>query len=94
MTADAVLFWGLSIALVMLGLAMGIAAWRIVWGPRAQDRVLGMDTLYLNGMLLILVFNIRAGSQSYFEAALIIGLLGFAATVALAKFLMRGEVIE
>ena len=94
MTADAVLFWGLSAALVMLALAMLIAAWRIVRGPRAQDRVLGMDTLYLNGMLLILVFNIRAGSQSTFEAALIIGLLGFAATVALAKFLMQGEVIQ
>lgn len=94
MTAEAVLFWGLGAALVMLALAMLIAGWRVMAGPRAQDRVLGMDTLYLNGMLLILVFNMRAGSQATFEAALIIGLLGFAATVALAKFLMRGEVIE
>lgn len=94
MTAAAVLGWGLGVAQVMLTLAMGLAVWRIVYGPRAQDRVLGMDTLYLNGMLLILVFGIRTGSPLYFEAALIIGLLGFAATVALAKFLMRGEVIE
>jgi multicomponent K+:H+ antiporter subunit F len=53
-----------------------------------------MDTLYLNGMLLVVVFGIRTNSELYFEAALVIGMLGFAATVALAKFLMRGEVIE
>jgi len=73
---------------------MVLSAWRIVRGPRAQDRVLGLDTLYLNSMLLVVVFGVRTGSDLYFEAALIIGLLGFAATVALAKFLMRGEVIE
>ncbi len=94
MTPAAILFWGLSAALAMLALAMLFAAWRIIVGPRAQDRVLGLDTLYLNGMLLILVFGLRSGSETYFEAALVIGLLGFAATVALAKFLMRGEVIE
>jgi multicomponent K+:H+ antiporter subunit F len=63
-------------------------------GPRAQDRVLGLDTLYLNAMLLILTFGIQSGSTIYFEAALVIALLGFVSTVALAKFLMRGEVIE
>lgn len=93
MTA-ALLAWGLAGAQLMLVAAMGFAAWRILRGPRAQDRILGMDTLYLNGMLLIVVFGVRTGSPLYFEAALIIGMLGFAATVALAKFLMRGEVIE
>lgn len=94
MTAAAVLSWGLGAAQVLLTLAMALAAFRIVHGPRAQDRVLGMDTLYLNAMLLIVVFGVRTGSPLYFEAALVIGLVGFAATVALAKFLMRGEVIE
>ena len=89
-----VLTWGLGLAQLMLICAMGLAAWRIIHGPRAQDRVLGMDTLYLNGMLLLLVFGVRAGDAVYFYAALIIGMLGFTATVALAKFLMRGEVIE
>ncbi|QYF87040.1 K+/H+ antiporter subunit F [Brevundimonas sp. PAMC22021] len=89
-----VLFWGLGLAQLLLVCAMGMAAWRIVRGPRAQDRVLGMDTLYLNGMLLIVVFGVRTSSPLYFEAALIIGMLGFAATVALSKFMMRGEVIE
>lgn len=94
MSAAVVLTWGLGLAQLLLALAMGLAAWRIARGPRAQDRVLGMDTLYLNGMLLIVVFGIRTGSPVYFEAALVIGLLGFAATVAMARFLMRGEVIE
>ena len=89
-----VLEWGLIAALILLGLAMVCATCRIIRGPRAQDRILGMDTLYLNGMLMAVVFGIRTGSDLYFEAALVIGMLGFAATVALAKFLMRGEVIE
>lgn len=85
---------GLTVALILLTLALVCTAFRIVRGPRAQDRVLGMDALYLNGMLIAVVYGIRTGSDLYFEAALIIGMLGFAATVALAKFLMRGEVIE
>lgn len=94
MTASTILYWGLGAAQAMLLLCMLLAAWRMMRGPRAQDRVLGLDTLYLNAMLLILVHGMRSGVSLYFEAALIIGMLGFTATVALAKFLMRGEVIE
>ncbi|MCZ7656452.1 MAG: K+/H+ antiporter subunit F [Xanthobacteraceae bacterium] len=79
---------------ILLGLAMACAAYRMLSGPQAQDRVLGLDTLYVNAMILLLVFGIRTGSTLYFEAALVIALLGFVATAALAKFLMRGEVIE
>jgi multicomponent K+:H+ antiporter subunit F len=79
---------------IMLGVAMLLAAWRILAGPRAQDRILGLDTLYANGLLSIVVFCIRENSMLYMEGALIIGLLGFTATVALSRFLMRGEVIE
>ena len=85
---------GLLIAQILLGLAMWCACWRVLRGPRAQDRVLGLDTLYVDGMLLLLVYGIRSGSTLYFEAALVIALLGFVSTAALAKFLMRGEVIE
>jgi multicomponent K+:H+ antiporter subunit F len=70
------------------------AAYRILRGPRAQDRVLGLDTLYVNAMLMLLVFGIKSGSTLYFEMALVVALLGFVGTVALAKFLLRGEVIE
>ncbi len=79
---------------MLLCLAAGCAVFRLFRGPRAQDRVLGLDTLYVNAMLLLLTFGIRTGSTLYFEAALIIALLGFVSTVAIAKFLMRGEVIE
>lgn len=84
----------LMLAQVFIGLAMACAAFRLLLGPRAQDRVLALDTLYVNAMLLMLVFGMRVGSTLYFEAALVIGMLGFVATAALAKFLMRGEVIE
>lgn len=89
-----ILGYALLAAQLMLGLAMALAVWRIVRGPRAQDRVLGLDTLYVNALLMMVTFGIGTGSTLYFEAALVIGLLGFASTVALAKFLMRGEVIE
>jgi multicomponent K+:H+ antiporter subunit F len=89
-----ILDWSLTIAQILLGLAMGCAVYRLAKGPRAQDRVLGMDTLYINAMLLLLTFGVRTGSTLYFEAALVIALLGFVSTVAVAKFLMRGEVIE
>ena len=88
------LAWSITAAQILLGLAMGCAAFRILCGPRAQDRVVGFDSLYVNAMLLLLTFGIRSGSTLYFEAALIIALLGFVGTVALAKFLLRGEVIE
>jgi multicomponent K+:H+ antiporter subunit F len=90
----AVLTWSIGLAQILLALAMACATFRLLRGPRAQDRVLGLDTLYVTAMLLLLTFGIRAGSTVYFEAALVIALLGFAGTVALAKFLMRGEVIE
>jgi multicomponent K+:H+ antiporter subunit F len=89
-----VLNWGITGAQVLLGLALTCSTFRILWGPRAQDRVLGFDSLYLNGMLLVLTFGIRSGRALYFEAALMMALLGFVSTVALAKFLLRGEVIE
>lgn len=93
MTAT-LLAWSLTVAQLFLGLAMACASFRMIRGPRAQDRVLGLDTLYVNATLLLLTFGIRTGSTVYFEAALVIALLGFVGTAALAKFLMRGEVIE
>jgi multicomponent K+:H+ antiporter subunit F len=84
----------LGAAQALLGLAMLFAAIRLLRGPRAQDRVLALDTLYVNAMLLVLAFGVRHGSSLYFEAALVIALLGFVSTAALAKFLLRGEVIE
>ncbi|RCS23454.1 K+/H+ antiporter subunit F [Phyllobacterium salinisoli] len=89
-----ILFWSLLIAQLLLCIAMGLAVFRLFRGPSAQDRILAIDAIYVVAMLLLVTLGIRTGSTLYFEAALIIGLLGFVATLALAKFLMRGEVIE
>ena len=93
MSAD-ILFWMLTIAQILLALAIAATAYRVVVGPRAQDRILSLDALYVNAMLVLVIFGIKTGTTTYFEVALIIGLMGFVGTVALAKFLMRGEVIE
>ena len=83
-----------AIAQFALALAMALAAFRMIRGPRAQDRVLGLDSLYVCAMLFFLVLGIGTGTVFFFEAAIVVAMLGFVSTVALAKFLMRGEVIE
>jgi multicomponent K+:H+ antiporter subunit F len=75
-------------------LAIGLSLLRLFWGPSAQDRVLAMDLIYTIGMLMLLVLAIRHKSSMYFEAALLIALFGFVSSAAMAKFLLRGEVIE
>lgn len=94
MSAQALLIWSLTLAEIALVLAMACAAFRMLRGPSAQDRVLALDAFYVSGMILILTFGIETGDAVYFEAALVISLLGFVGTAALAKFLMRGETIE
>jgi multicomponent K+:H+ antiporter subunit F len=94
MNAHTILVWALTASHVMLGLALLSAMSRLFRGPRAQDRILGLDTMYTNAVLLLLTFGIRFGSTFFFDTALIIALLGFTSTAALAKFLIRGEVIE
>ena len=81
-------------AQLMLVAAMGLYMFHMVRGPRAQDRVVALDAFYVAGMLLLITLGMRTGSTLYFEASAIIAILGFSSTVALAKFLMRGEVIE
>ena len=91
---DELLAVAIVLAQVLLLLAMGFSIVRMLRGPRAQDRVVGLDAFYVAGMLLLVTLGIRTGSPHYFEACVIIALLGFASTMALGKFLMRGEVIE
>ena len=84
----------LPAALVLLALAMLLCLVRIARGPAAQDRILALDCMYLNGMLLMLVLGMLYASNHYFEAALLVALFGFVGSTAMAKFLLRGEVIE
>lgn len=88
------LSWATVIALGCYALASVLVLARLVSGPRAQDRVLALDLLYFHGMLVMLVLGIRHGSDTYFECALLIALFSFVSSSAMAKFLLRGEVIE
>jgi multicomponent K+:H+ antiporter subunit F len=81
-------------SLFIFSMAMALALVRLFKGPSAQDRVLALDYLYILAMLMMLVLGIRYASDTYFEAALLIALLGFVGSFALAEFLLRGEVIE
>ena len=67
---------------------------RLVRGPRAQDRVFALDLLYVHAMLTMLVLGVRHRSDLYFDAALLIALFSFVSSSAMAKFILRGEVIE
>lgn len=90
---SAVLSLAITATLVLYAAAMGIAMVRMFKGPSAQDRVLALDFVYVVGMLVMLVLAIRYDSEMYFEGALVMVLFGFVGSVALAKFLLRGEVI-
>lgn len=89
-----VLLWSLKFALFLLAVAMLCAVARLLIGPTAQDRITALDCLYINGMLMMLVLGIVYASNVYFEAAMLIALFGFVGSTVLAKFLLRGEVIE
>jgi multicomponent K+:H+ antiporter subunit F len=83
----------ITVTLVLYAAAMGIGMLRLFRGPTAQDRVLAMDFVYIVGMLMMLVLAIRYDSQMYFEGAMLMVLFGFVGSIAMAKFLLRGEVI-
>jgi multicomponent K+:H+ antiporter subunit F len=84
----------IAVTLALFAVAIAIGLLRVVRGPRAQDRVLALDFLYIVGMLGMLVLAIRYDSEMYFEGALLMALFGFVSSLAMAKFLLRGEVIE
>lgn len=86
----------LALALVagMLALALLLNLMRLFRGPSLSDRILALDTLYINSIGLILLYGIHQGSPLYFEGALLIAMLGFVTTAALCKYLLRGDIIE
>lgn len=86
--------WALDFALLAIALALALTAWRLFAGPESTDRVLALDTLYINTVALVILLGLRLASDLLFEAALVIALLGFIATVALARFVARGDVIQ
>ena len=84
----------LNVASFMFLVAMGCNLWRLLVGPDATDRVLALDTLYINAVALLVLAGFTYGEALFYEAAILIALLGFVGTVSLAKFLLRGDIIE
>jgi multicomponent K+:H+ antiporter subunit F len=84
----------LTFAFACFGVALLMALWRVVRAPGIADRVLALDTLFINVIGLIMLYGIAGGTQLYFEAAMIIAMLGFVSTVAYARFMLRGNIIE
>ena len=84
----------LTIAFALVSAAVALNFWRLLRGPSAPDRILALDTLYVNTIALLVLLGIQLSSALYFEAALLIALLGFVGTVALCKYLLRGDVVE
>lgn len=84
----------IHIAFALVAGAVALSFWRLLRGPSAPDRILALDTLYVNTIALLVLLGIHLGSALYFEAALLIALMGFVGTVALCKYLLRGDIIE
>jgi multicomponent K+:H+ antiporter subunit F len=86
--------YALGFGFASLGLALALNLWRLVKGPDAGDRILALDTMVINAIGLIVLGGIASGKGTAFEAALLLAMVGFVGTVAYAKFLLRGDIIE
>lgn len=84
----------IPIALFLVSLALALNLWRLVIGPSLPDRILALDTMYINAIALLVLYGVYQQSAFYFEAALIIAVMGFVGTVVLSKYLLRGDIIE
>ncbi len=84
----------IPIAFVLVSVASILSFSRLVMGPDMPDRILALDTLYINSIALLILLGIYSNSALYFEAALLIAVMGFIGTLALSKYLMRGDIME
>lgn len=82
------------VSMYAVGLAMLLSLWRLLSGPSVPDRILALDTLYVNTIALLILFGMHLDSTIYFEAALVIAMLGFVGTVMLSKYVMRRDIVE
>lgn len=84
----------MTVAIVLVSLALVMNLYRMTAGPSTLDRILSLDTMYINAIGMIVLLGIHLDSYLYFEAALLIAMMGFLGTVALSKYLLRGDIIE
>ena len=88
------LSWAMAISFSTVAISQLLAMFRLVIGPGSGDRILALDTMVVNAIALIVLVGISQGTRLYFEAALIIAMLGFVSTVAYARYVLRGDIIE
>lgn len=84
----------LMIGFFALALSILLTGWRLLKGPSIADRILALDTLYLNSVTLIILMGLYLNNSLLFEAALLVAMLGFVSTVALARYITRGDTVE
>lgn len=84
----------IPLAMLLVSLAIALNLWRLIKGPSLPDRILALDTMYINAIALLVLFGVYQATMLYFEAALLIAVMGFVGTVALSKYLLRGDIIE
>lgn len=84
----------LDVGVGAVALSVLLSGWRLLRGPDAVDRILAVDTLYMGMVALVILLNLRWGTALLFEAALIVAMMGFVSTVALARYVTRGDVVE
>ncbi len=86
--------FSLNVGIVVVAFAVLLCGWRLLKGPEIADRILALDTLYMGMVALIILLDIRWDTELLFEAALLVAMMGFVSTVALARYLTRGDVVE
>lgn len=89
-----IVYWSANFALGCCSVGLVICVLRLIRGPDITDRLLALDTMYINGLMILLVLGVKFGVEVYFDIALLLAMFGFIGSVAMAKFLVRGEVIE
>ncbi len=85
--------YAMAFALAAFTVSMLLAAWRLLYGPNAEDRILALDTIYVNALAITILFGIIFATTIYFEVAMLIAMLGFVGTVVLAKHLEQKEIL-
>lgn len=92
--SSALLAWALDVGAVTVAVSVLLCGWRLLRGPERLDRILALDTLYMGMVALVIMLGMRYDTPLLFEAALIVAMMGFVSTVALARYVTRGDVIE
>lgn len=86
--------YAVTFALVCLSLALALNLWRLLKGPTEGDRIVALDTMVINAIAFIIVIGVATVDDTYYEAALLLAMVGFIGTVAYCKFLLRGDIVE